>query len=622
MQYKFTGRKLLIRLFIILIILNLSLLRLGPDLLSKPEEPVFSSEKISAFWEAMVKAGLEEEDLELSAVPPYTDQIFFTSQDYEPVFPPRRVEPVSLPHQVRGVYVTGWTAGTPARFSALLELAEKTCINSLVIDIKDDTGLVSYYSSIPAVRKLGAWEEKIRSPEEMLEILKKRGIYPIARLVLFKDPVLARKCPDLAVQNTNGGIWLDNKGIAWVDPNSKEVWDYNIAIAKEAAAMGFPEIQFDYVRFPSDGRLEHCLYSHIGQKRKTEVIEDFLAYARERLEPLGVIVSVDLFGLVCSDPGHIGIGQNLEGVAGAVDILSPMVYPSHYYPGTYGLADPDRQPYATVYRSLTDAQKRLAEGDAHVYGARLRPWLQAFSIKARYGRNEILAQIKAARAAGVEEWLFWNAGSRYNPAYYPDEKELAALEGAPPKLPPREEPGIEELDAEESVTEEPGTEESGTEESGTEESGTEEPVTEETAAKEPVTEEPAIEEAATEDPAAGEMVTEEPAAEELLGEPVTWEEAAGTPEAEETLEEGIEEEPAVTPEQMGEEPLFQPEADAEAEKDYSIEDEAPVTEEQAGEDPSPTPEITEEAGTNGTDSYGEEFHGAQNLEEEAVEAGE
>lgn len=568
MHKDYTGRKLMLRLFILLVIVNSGLLRL--DSVSSPQPGVLllSPERILAFRGA--KARAEEEKPELAAIPPATKETSgisftnFASGDYEPVFPLRRVEPVPMPPEVRGVYVTGWTAGSPARFSALLELAEKTCINTLVIDIKDDTGLVSYYSSLPVVRKLGAWAEKIGNPEKMLATLKQRGIYPVARLVLFKDPVLAKKRPDLAVQNSKGGIWVDNKGIGWVDPHSREVWEYNLAIAKEAAAMGFPEIQFDYVRFPSDGRLDECLYSHAYGKRKPEVIEDFLRYAREQLEPLGVEVSVDLFGLVCSDPGHIGIGQNLEGVARVVGILSPMVYPSHYYPGTYGLADPDRQPYATVYRSLADAQKRLAWGDESVRGARLRPWLQAFSIKAKYGREEILAQIKAARAAGVNDWLFWNAGSRYNPAHYPDEQELAALEAVPPELPREEEkpltegePAGKEVLAEEPLTEEPAageplTGEPLTEEPGTGEPSTGEPVTEElstgdlledqaggeetTGAPAPG-EEPAGE--MTEEPPTGEPVTEEPLPEEpvteelLPGEPVAGESPAGEPVTEE-----------------------------------------------------------------------------------------
>jgi hypothetical protein len=575
MYNQHTCRKLMIRLFVILIILNLNLFRLEPVSLPQPETTFFSSESLLAFREVLALAGEEEEKPDLPAVPPATGKTFFTNPDYEFVSPPRRVEPVPLPPQVRGVYVTGWTAGSPARFSALLELAEKTCINTLVIDIKDDTGLVSYRSAIPAVRKLGAWAEKIPDPERMLATLQERGIYPIARLVLFKDPVLARKRPDLAIQNVKGGIWVDNRGLAWVDPNSREVWEYNIAIAKEAAAMGFPEIQFDYVRFPSDGRLENCLYPHGGEKTKPEVIEDFLRYAREELEPLGVLVSVDLFGLVCSDPGHIGIGQNLEKVAGVVEILSPMVYPSHYNPGTYGLADPDRQPYATVYRSLADAQNRLAKGDGVRRGARLRPWLQAFSIRAKYGREQILAQIKAARAAGVEDWLFWNAGSRYNPVHYPDEEELAALTPVPPAPPRREKPPADEPATEEPAAEKPTAEEqlaepapgeTPPEEQVGEETATGEPATEEPPAEEPLTEEPVTEEPPVEEPLTEEPVTEEPPVEEpLTEEPVTEEPPVEEPLTEEPVteeppvEEPLTEEPGAgegaAEEALGEEPL-------------------------------------------------------------------
>ena len=467
------------------------------------------------------------------------------------------------PDAVRGVYVTGHSAGGE-RFGRLVNLIENSDLNAMVIDIKDDFGYLTYEpaeDSPLAGKEIG--QPYIKDPRAMLEELEEKQIYPIARVVVFKDTVLAEKRPDLSY-TAGGQVWKNGRKEAFVSPFMKEVWDYNVEIAIEAAKLGFKEIQFDYVRFPSDGRLDECLYSHAYGKRKPEVIEDFLRYAREQLEPLGVEVSVDLFGLVCSDPGHIGIGQNLEGVARVVGILSPMVYPSHYYPGTYGLADPDRQPYATVYRSLADAHKRLAWGDESVRGARLRPWLQAFSIKARYGREEILAQIKAARAAGVNDWLFWNAGSRYNPAHYPDEQELAALEAVPPELPREEEkpltegePAGKEVLAGEPLTEEPAageplTGEPLTEEPGTGEPSTGEPVTEElstgdlledqaggeetTGAPAPG-EEPAGE--ITEEPPTGEPVTEEPLPEEpvteelLPGEPVAGESPAGEPVTEE-----------------------------------------------------------------------------------------
>jgi|GEM_PF-952033 len=425
-------RVLLFRLVIVIVVINL----LNPAhsffLYEETDEAGVSLGTRAAFRDVLAEFeqyDVEEYDFELYGVPPFYEPEPFTARDFAFTLPVRRVEPVPLPAEVRGVYATGWTTGTAARFFNLLELVKETSLNSLVIDIKDDTGTVSYYSRIPAVQKLGAWENKIADPVEMLSILKERKIYSIARMVLFKDPVLAKKRPDLAVRHARGGIWLDNRGIGWVDPNSKEVWEYNVAIAKEAAAMGFSEIQFDYVRYPSDGILRNCVYPHTGEEAKAAVIEEFLRYARQQLEPLGVLVSVDLFGLVCSDPGHLGIGQNLERVAGTSDILSPMVYPSHYYPGTYDLDDPNRQPYDTVYRSLTDAQKRLTGKKAQ-----LRPWLQDFSMGVNYGREEIMAQIGAARDAGVNDWLFWNPANRYNPAHYPaDEEEIRIWEPPPPE---------------------------------------------------------------------------------------------------------------------------------------------------------------------------------------------
>ena len=437
-------RRWLFRLFLALIAVNL-FIPVHSFLLHGETEETVSLGARMAFREVLAefKQFAEEEyDFGEYGVPPYYEPEPFTRQDLAFTPPGRRVEPVPMPVPVRGVYATGWTIGTASRFSSLLQLIKKTALNSLVIDIKDDTGTVSYYSRIPAVRKLGAWEEKIADPAALLSTLKEQGVYPIARLVLFKDPILAKKRPDLAVRHVRGGIWRDNRGSGWVDPNSREVWEYNLAIAKEAAALGFSEIQFDYVRYPSDGILRDCVYPHTGDKAKADVIADFLRYARQELEPLGVLISVDIFGLVCSDPGHLGIGQNLEKMAQTVAILSPMLYPSHYYPGTYNLEDPNRQPYETVYRSLTDAQTRLVGKEAT-----LRPWLQDFSMGVRYGREEIMAQIGAARDAGVDDWLFWNPANRYNPAHYPvDEEEIRTWKPAPREAEegPVAAPGFEE----------------------------------------------------------------------------------------------------------------------------------------------------------------------------------
>ncbi len=333
-----------------------------------------------------------------------------TLPDYSPE---KRVVPVPMPPEVRGVYATGWAAGSATLLNRILQFAQETEINTLVVDIKDDTGRVSYRSGIPMVNALEAWEAKIEDPYRLLQTLRRGQIYPIARLVVFKDPLLAERRPDLALKQKNGEIWRDYKGLAWVDPHSREVWEYNIEIAKEAVRLGFPEIQFDYVRFASDGDLKNCVYPFADGSSKEDVIKEFLLYARKELEPLGVVVSADIFGLVCSSADDLFIGQKLEKIAEAVPVISPMVYPSHYAKGCYGLSNPDLSPYETVLRSLKDAARRLKGSPVQ-----MRPWLQDFSLESAYGQREIQAQIQAVRDAGFKDWLFWNPSCRYQVSKY------------------------------------------------------------------------------------------------------------------------------------------------------------------------------------------------------------
>jgi hypothetical protein len=295
----------------------------------------------------------------------------------------------------------------------LLGFVKETQVNSIVIDVKDDEGTLSYISEVPLAHDTGADLRKIKDPRAMLDTLREHGVWPIARIVVFKDPHMAHKRPNLAVQDKSGGLWHDRKGMTWVDPNAKIIWEYNVAVAKEAVAMGFQEIQFDYVRFTSDGQISNCLYPYGDGTKKEDVIKAFLVYAHNELKPLGVEVSADIFGLVTSARDDLGIGQTLEKVAAGVDILSPMVYPSHYARGSFGIANPDLHPYETVLHGLTDAQKRLSGT-----GVKIRPWLQDFSLGNHYGREQIQAQIQAVHDAGLSEWIFWNPSNRYDPGKY------------------------------------------------------------------------------------------------------------------------------------------------------------------------------------------------------------
>ena len=340
----------------------------------------------------------------------------------QPGEPPLAPEP---PPIVKGVYYTGWMAGSPAAMAQIVNFANQTEVNALVVDVKDDTGTISYLSTVPLARQIGANRDKF-DPKKVVNLLNQNHIYPIARIVVFKDPLLSKQRAELSVRSTQGGLWHDNLGLSWVDPYNKTIWDYNIAIAKEAAAMGFKEIQFDYVRFTSDGMIKYCLYPNADSRLKADVIRDFLKYAYQELNPLGVKVSADVFGLTCSAQDDLGIGQQFEKLVEGIDIICPMVYPSHYRKGEYGISNPDRYPYETVLKSLTDAKLKLAKLSLK-QPVIIRAWLQDFSLQSHYGREQLLAQIKAVEDAGFQEWIFWNPTNKYNTQNYRPEKPLAEL---------------------------------------------------------------------------------------------------------------------------------------------------------------------------------------------------
>lgn len=330
--------------------------------------------------------------------------------------------------KVKGIYLTGNTLAYDKRFYKLLDLVKTTELNAMVIDVKDDLGRLTYKSNVDMVNEIGADKQvKVDNFYEKMSILRENNIYPIARIVTFKDRLAGTKRPDLAIKTKNGKVWRDNSGNAWLNPYNREAWEYPIKIAEEAALMGFKEIQFDYVRFPTDGNRSIIDYGEesIG-KTKAEIIAEFLKYAKERLEPKGVYVSADIFGLVTTAKDDMRIGQHLETLATSADILCPMVYPSHYALGSYGVAYPDSEPYKIVYTSLSRAKKRIDNIKTEEAKAIIRPWLQDFSAPwlknlygehyINYGPEQIKAQIKAVYDAGLEEWIFWNASNRYTEA--------------------------------------------------------------------------------------------------------------------------------------------------------------------------------------------------------------
>jgi hypothetical protein len=315
-------------------------------------------------------------------------------------------------HQAIGIYSTAWVAGSQ-RMEELIAFIKNAKMNTIVIDIKDDTGMLSYPSTVPLAREIGATSKRINNLQALIARLKQENIYPIARQVVFKDPLLAAKHLEIAVKSKTGGLWRDRKGMVWVDPNCETVWKYNLDIAKEAIAMGFAEIQFDYVRFLSDGQISQAIYPYSKGEAKEDVIRNFLIYAKKDLNTLGVPLSADVFGLILSFPHDNNIGQKLEKLAEGVDIICPMVYPSHYPQNSLGVATPDLQPYEIIDQAMKDGLKRLAGSKV-----KIRPWLQDFNLRSKYGRPQIQAQIQALKDNGINEYLMWNPSNRYDISKY------------------------------------------------------------------------------------------------------------------------------------------------------------------------------------------------------------
>lgn len=333
------------------------------------------------------------------------------------------------PVKARGLYITGNTAGLKTKFTQLIEMVETTELNAMVIDVKNDHGFMTYPSQIEIVEQVKANRNPpVKNMQEVIQDLNQRNIYTIARIVVFKDPNLPEQRPEWALQKKTGGVWRDRKGVAWVNPYEKKVWDYNVAIAKEAALMGFKEIQFDYIRFPENARRvdEEVKYGE-NVVAKDQIIADFLAYAREELKDYNVHLAADVFGVIATSWGdNDKIGQTWELMAPQLEYTCPMIYPSHYGPGYFGFKVPDANPSGTIRMSLTDSIKRNASVQKPGI---IRPWLQSFTASwvpgnIPYGPEEVRAQIDTALALGIDEYLIWNSNNRYNKDAFLSEEEF------------------------------------------------------------------------------------------------------------------------------------------------------------------------------------------------------
>ena len=316
-----------------------------------------------------------------------------------PDLPPQQLL-ANPPAAVKAIYLTGWSAGSSSKIQWVINLAKGTELNAVVIDIKDYSGYVSYAMDVPEVKSSGADRQiRIARPNALIKQLHDNNIYTIARVTVFQDPILAAARPDLAVKNKiTGEVWKGQKDLAWLDPAGHDTWDYVVAVANDAVSRGFDEINFDYVRFPSDGLLynmEFPFYKPTVEKR--EALKEFFGYLREHVKGN---ISADVFGLTTVAGDDMGIGQTIEDAAQYFDYVAPMVYPSHYAAGFIGYKNPAAHPYEVVSYSLNNAIAKFLKIPAGPDGtaprlAKLRPWLQDFDIGAVYTASMVQDEMKA-----------------------------------------------------------------------------------------------------------------------------------------------------------------------------------------------------------------------------------
>ncbi len=322
------------------------------------------------------------------------------------------------PHPIRAAYLTYYGVADRGIRQRVLDLVARTELNAVVIDIKGDRGLIPYRTSVQAALDAGAQGPVIiKEFDEWLAAWKAQGIYTIARIVSFKDNVRANARPDLAIIDTRTGKpWIDRENLAWVDPFREENWDYLIAVAKEAALKGFDEIQFDYVRFPTDGKLAAARYSQPNNATtRLPAIAGFLAKARRELGPTGAFLGADIFGYTAFNANDTDIGQRIEELSVHLDYICPMVYPSGYHLGIPGYRNPVQHPYEVVKESV-----RLTRLRSQNPAAQVRPWLQDFKDyafdKRIFGQGEVKAQIRGADDGGAAGWMLWNPKNDYTGA--------------------------------------------------------------------------------------------------------------------------------------------------------------------------------------------------------------
>lgn len=329
------------------------------------------------------------------------------------------------PDEVKGIYLTMWSASMKSRMGELLKLIDDTEINSVVIDVKGSQGELIY--------------EEWSGIGDLIKQLHKKNIFVIARVVAFQDSGYAKEHPEFALKTAGGALWRDRRGFAWLDPASQGSWDHLVDVSRKAIDLGFDEIQFDYIRFPTDGNLSAIVYpAWDGQRPRSEALKEFFAYSTKKIKEYNPLIktSIDIFGYTFLRSDDLGIGQLLPDAVEHFDYISPMVYPSHYSNGNFGFDNPADYPYEVIYKTIIEGLDSLAkqklglpaealveEGESASEDAikeylasvkpKIRPWIQVFDMGARYDGTKIKAQIKAVYDSGLTGWLMWDPNNRY-----------------------------------------------------------------------------------------------------------------------------------------------------------------------------------------------------------------
>ncbi|ETP72319.1 hypothetical protein UYO_1649 [Lachnospiraceae bacterium JC7] len=323
--------------------------------------------------------------------------------------------------KVKGIYISSKMAGS-ATMQKVIDRIDSTELNAVVIDILDDQGRIEYDMPGELIAEIGSVERTIPDIRSLMKSLKDHNIYTIARIVTFRDPYLENVKPEWLNHNADGTVFHDNSGMTWIDPYNREAWEYKIQVAEQCADVGFDEIQFDYVRFCTEKGMNSVVYpdAETNGMGKTDIITEFVRFASDRLAAKGVFMSADVFGtIIGSYVDTVSVGQDYPVMAGAADYMCPMIYPSHYGNGNFGLDVPDAHPYEAILGACNASKKDLAlEYQEGVHQAKVRPWLQGFTASylseyIHYGAEEVRQEIQAVYDAGYDEWLIWNASNDY-----------------------------------------------------------------------------------------------------------------------------------------------------------------------------------------------------------------